>query len=1082
MPDLRREIWIVTRPLPEGLWLAEILHLPEVSRTGVLRRQVHRELLRELRRLAGKMHPGGLYRLHGGPAGDMHPVHVEVEWAGERELASRAVALSFPALVFRWQDDLHAAYVPALGIHHAATTPRKLERGLELEIRRALQRTRADRDLLRLAVLARHSELELEPRHTRVSVPTLLEHRRERENTLRRRLGGKPVLPQVATLLRPRRLREAYEVDAPVERLARELSGDSPSPVLLVGPPGVGKSSIAYEMVRRAALLGLDGREFWETSGSRLAAGASGFGMIQERCQALAREVRERKAILLLGNLFELVQVGRATEASEGVAAVLQPLLARGRLLGIAECTPAQAEQLERKDPRLVAAFRRVPIAEPDEAAVRRILARCAEVAVRRRRAVIDPAALDAVFRLHRRFAGYSAFPGKAVLFLQSLLTEGGLDALVGEEEVVAAFAEQSGLPRFLLDDTVPLDVAETRAWFRARILGQPEAVGAIVDLTVAVKAGLGRAERPLASLFFVGPTGVGKTESAKALAEFFFRDRARLTRFDMSEYADPWAVRRLVGAGAAEGLLVAKVREQPFQVLLLDEIEKADPGLFDLLLQVLGEGRLTDAAGRTADFRNAVIVLTSNLGAETFRAGTMGFRAEDASGGRARDHFEEEVRRFFRPELYNRIDRIVPFLPLDGATLRDLARREFDLVRRRSGVLDRNLRLEAPPEVLERIVAQGTDAAYGARPLKRALTRALIVPLAHRLNDYSWDQSLETRVTRSGDGVAVAVRGARPEAPQAPPSSAADLERLSDVRRRLHRFLDHALCVRLEDEIPHLEQVRERLRVRRRSRRVSEEELARVQMLGRMLEAREKLRRLERDVEGEEETALLGGLGLGPGPEAEALAAQADTRRTQLRDAVLTVLGLESTEPDRVCLSFHGDRETGIPRLVPAFAAAALELGATEVRAWIERKPAYGPSKSEPVPLKAVSRVAEDKTVVLVALEVVGPHAPLLFETEQGIHGIKDRRCAGQVQVRIGAWTPPGSVPRAASPLPDAPDAHSAATTGKGLRREYDFETHRARDRDHGEMLFARTGVGELIAEAIRRSIDRRIDELTLP
>src|SRR5262249_55468409 len=161
----------------------------------------------------------------------------------------------------------------------------------------------------------------------------------------------------------------------------------------------------------------------------------------------------------------------------------------------------------------------------------------------------------------------------------------------------------ETGLPRVLLDPDVPIDIAETKQWFAKRVIGQSEAVDLVVDLLATVKAGLTRPNRPIASLLFIGPTGVGKTEMAKALAEFLFGSKDRLTRFDMSEYADPLAVQRLAGtAFGAEGLLTAKVREQPFCVLLLDEFEKAHPAFFDLLLQALGEARLTGAGRRVAD------------------------------------------------------------------------------------------------------------------------------------------------------------------------------------------------------------------------------------------------------------------------------------------------------------------------------------------------------------------------------------------------------------------------------------------------------------------------------------------------
>src|SRR5205814_1508835 len=174
-------------------------------------------------------------------------------------------------------------------------------------------------------------------------------------------------------------------------------------------------------------------------------------------------------------------------------------------------------------------------------------------------------------------------------------------------------------------------DVKATRDWFAQLVIGQTEAVDFVVDLLATVTAGVTRRNRPIAPLLFIGATGFGKTEMAKALAEFLFGSKNRLTRFDMSEYADPVAVGRLAGSAfAGEGLLTAKVREQPFCVLLLDEFEKAHPSFFDLLLQVLGEARLTDAGGRLADFRNAVIILTSNLGAASYQAGHPGFRKSD--------------------------------------------------------------------------------------------------------------------------------------------------------------------------------------------------------------------------------------------------------------------------------------------------------------------------------------------------------------------------------------------------------------------------------------------------------------------
>ena len=221
-----------------------------------------------------------------------------------------------------------------------------------------------------------------------------------------------------------------------------------------------------------------------------------------------------------------------------------------------------------------------------------------------------------------------------------------------------------------------------------------------------------------------------------------------------MSEYADPISVLRLIGGatGRGEGLLTARVREQPFSVLLLDEFEKADPSFFDLLLQVLGEGRLTDVAGRLADFRNAVVIMTSNLGAEGYRRGRSGFARGRRDREEARAHFVREVQAMVRPELFNRIDRIVPFAPLDEATARGIVDRQLGLIARRDGFRSGLVRMSIAPEVPAALARRGHDPTYGARPLKRAIERELLAPLAERINRHAADAALDVDVTLDPD------------------------------------------------------------------------------------------------------------------------------------------------------------------------------------------------------------------------------------------------------------------------------------------------------------------------------------------
>jgi ATP-dependent Clp protease ATP-binding subunit ClpC len=227
-----------------------------------------------------------------------------------------------------------------------------------------------------------------------------------------------------------------------------------------------------------------------------------------------------------------------------------------------------------------------------------------------------------------------------------------------------------------------------------------------------------------------MGPTGVGKTETALTLARFLFGDEKRLFRFDMSEYADPGSALRLIEGRQGEGALTSKVRAQPFCVLLFDEVEKAHPGAFDLLLQVLGEGRLTDGSGETVSFTHTLVVLTSNLGAEARPA--VGFQA----GGDDRRRYLEAAERFFRPELLNRIDHVVPYASLDGPVLEAIARRMLELAMQREGFLRRGLALELDESVVARVVAVGTDTRHGARPLARAVESEVVVPLARRLGE----------------------------------------------------------------------------------------------------------------------------------------------------------------------------------------------------------------------------------------------------------------------------------------------------------------------------------------------------------
>lgn len=530
---------------------------------------------------------------------------------------------------------------------------------------------------------------------------------------------------------------ETYEREIDVERLASFLTSRQPSSVLLVGPSGCGKTALVRELVRTKADRQLGGRTFWRTSGGRIVAGQTGYGMWQKRCNELIAEMKEQGVILSLGNLFELMQVGQNSCSSESIASYLRPAMIRGDVLAILECTPQQLSAIEAHDPKLLDAFRTCTIQEPDRESGRRILEKVsAEYAASE--STFGKDSLDRLDALHRRYSTYSAYPGRAIHFLKDLRSEIREKRKITEADVITSFANETGLPRLLLDDAIPFEAEETVAWFDARVMSQEKATRRIVDALATIKTRLARPGKPLASFLSIGPTGVGKTELAKALADFLYGSRDRIIRFDMSEFSSPWSAHRLVssGFGEGEGQLTAAVREEPFSVILLDEFEKAAPEVYDLFLQVLGEGRLTDAAGRVADFTNTVIILTSNLGAASFSRGSMGFDGNDGDAAKAAEtHFEDAVKAAVRPEFFNRIDKIIPFMPLERASIERIAVRELALAGEREGLNRDELILHIDPELMEEIIDDGYDIRYGARPSKRALERRLLVPIADFLN-----------------------------------------------------------------------------------------------------------------------------------------------------------------------------------------------------------------------------------------------------------------------------------------------------------------------------------------------------------
>ena len=528
------------------------------------------------------------------------------------------------------------------------------------------------------------------------------------------------VLESVATLVRPGSPRPFPLRDAERELLGRLLGGVDRASVLLVGPERVGKSGLFAAWHERERAEG-GTRPVFATSGARLIAGMSGFGQWQERVRRVMEAAHTLDAILYFDDFADLFaeRPGGAID----VPGAMRPWIEDGRVRVVGEIRDTILDRIEARNAALFACFGRVRLEPLDAAAAKSVVVAVLEHDKKSHVALPAPgdAALDALIELAERYLPYESFPGKAVRLMSELRAAVAAsvgsrasepDFSIGATDVHAWFSARTGVPTFLLTDAERLDVDDTVRALGRRLVGQEEAVRRVAELVSVVKAGLSPAGKPLATLLFVGPTGVGKTELARALAELLFGDEGRLARFDMSEYADAHAADRLFrGLDGGEGLLTRRVREEPFSVVLLDEIEKAHHGVFDLLLQVCGEGRLTDGVGRTAFFHNAFVILTSNLGATDARpvAGFGGAAHEPAA------HYIRVVDETFRPELVNRIDRIIAFRSLDAAEARAVTRMVTSRAAKRRGLVERDIDLDVSDEALDLLAREGASATYGA-------------------------------------------------------------------------------------------------------------------------------------------------------------------------------------------------------------------------------------------------------------------------------------------------------------------------------------------------------------------------------